>query len=506
MTTTKPLVLVVIDGWALNEVGDGNAVVAAEKPYYDALINKFPTTEIKASGLEVGLPQGQMGNSEVGHLNMGAGRVVYQDLTRINKAIEEGSFFKNEKLAASMDNCIEKNSTLHLMGLLSDGGVHSHTNHLFALLDMAKEKGVQKVKVHPILDGRDVPPKSALGYIEMLEAKLKDVHLGEIATVSGRYYTMDRDKRWERTEKAYNTIVAGNGDVATSALEAVESAYEQDKTDEFVPPVAIAKESKVEDGDSVIFYNFRPDRARQITTALTSDEFDGFNRKHLPKVHYTCFTQYDENFSLPIAFEQKEIVNTLGEVLSKAGKKQLRITETEKYAHITFFFNGGVEKSNDGEQRVLIPSPKVATYDLQPEMSAHETTDRLLEEMEQNDYDFILINYANPDMVGHTGNFKAAVKACNTVDKCLSKLVPAILKKGGGVIVTSDHGNAEQMVDPRTKKPHTAHTSNPVPLTLAGFGDKSLKEGALCDIAPTVLELMGVEIPAEMTGESLVKK
>ncbi|WP_350344206.1 2,3-bisphosphoglycerate-independent phosphoglycerate mutase [Proteinivorax tanatarense] len=505
MTTTKPLVLVVIDGWALNPTAEGNAVLAAEKPYYDSLISKFPTTEIKASGIEVGLPKGQMGNSEVGHLNMGAGRVVYQDLTRINKAIEDGMFFDNPKLKASIDNCIQNDSTLHLMGLLSDGGVHSHTNHLFALIDMAKKRGVKSLKIHSILDGRDVPPKSALGYIQMLEAKIEDAGLGQIATIAGRYYTMDRDKRWERTQKAYETMVEGKGDVVENASKAVEVAYEQQKTDEFIPPVSISKPSKIKDNDSVIFYNFRPDRARQITTALTDENFNEFNRESVPKVHYTCLTQYDENFNLPIAFEQKQIVNTLGEVLSKAGKKQLRITETEKYAHVTFFFNGGVEKTNEGEKRILIPSPKVATYDMQPEMSAKETTARLIEEMDENKFDFILINYANPDMVGHTGDFKAAVKACNTVDQCLSKLVPSVLKKGGGVIVTSDHGNAEQMVDFRTKKPHTAHTSNPVPLTLAGFGDKKLSKGALCDIAPTVLDLLGVDIPDEMTGKSLLK-
>ncbi|SHK21979.1 phosphoglycerate mutase [Anaerobranca californiensis DSM 14826] len=503
MNVPKPVVLMILDGWAINNEEQGNAIRQANTPFYNKFKGEYPNTVLAASGLSVGLPEGQMGNSEVGHLNIGAGRVVYQELTRITKSIEDGDFYQNPELNASIENCLQHNTPLHLMGLLSDGGVHSYINHLFALVELAKNKGVKEVYIHGILDGRDVPPKSAKTYVKQLEEKLQEIGLGKIATISGRYYSMDRDKRWERTKLAYDLYVKGEGLKATTALEAIESAYDRDETDEFVKPTFIEGGSTIGDNHSVIFFNFRPDRARQITWAFVDPNFTGFERNPYPKVHYTCFTQYDEALDVPVAFKPQSITNTLGEVLAKNGKKQLRIAETEKYAHVTFFFNGGVEVANENEERILIPSPKVATYDLAPEMSAYGVTDRVLEEIEKGEHDFILVNYANPDMVGHTGVMEAAIKACEVVDECMSKVIPKVLEKGGVVLLTSDHGNADQMVDPTTGKPHTAHTSNPVPFILAGVGNVQLKEGALCDIAPTVLKIMGIEKPVEMTGKPL---
>lgn len=503
MNIPKPVVLIILDGWAISESNEGNAIKKANTPFYNKFLKENPNTTLKASGLSVGLPEGQMGNSEVGHLNIGAGRVVYQELTRITKSIEDGDFFDNAALNSSIENCLENNSALHLMGLLSDGGVHSHINHLIALIELAKHKGVKEVYIHGILDGRDVPPRSAAKYIEELEAKISEIGLGKIATISGRYYSMDRDKRWERTQLAYDLYTEGKGLHANSAIAALTNAYDRDENDEFVKPTFVEGGQAIKDKDSIIFFNFRPDRARQITRAFVDAEFEGFPKNTSPKVHYTCFTQYDEALTVPIAFTPQDINKTLGEVLANASVNQLRIAETEKYAHVTFFFNGGVEVPNVNEHRVLIPSPKVATYDLAPEMSAYEVTDKLLEEIESDSHDFILINYANPDMVGHTGIIDAAVKACEVVDDCISKVIPKIIEKGGVVLLTADHGNADQMIDPVTKKVHTAHTSNPVPLIVAGLGDLNLTEGALCDIAPTVLKIMNIEKPEEMTGKSL---
>jgi 2,3-bisphosphoglycerate-independent phosphoglycerate mutase len=503
MNIPKPVVLMILDGWAINNEEMGNAIKQANTPFYNKFKGDYPNTVLAASGLSVGLPEGQMGNSEVGHLNIGAGRVVYQELTRITKSIGDGDFYQNLELNASIDNCLKHNTPLHLMGLLSDGGVHSHINHLFALVELAKNKGLKEVYIHCILDGRDVPPKSAKTYVKQLEEKLTEIGVGKIATISGRYYSMDRDKRWERTKLAYDLYVKGEGLKADSALEGIEMAYNREETDEFVKPTFIEGGKTIGDNHSVIFFNFRPDRARQITWAFVDQDFSGFERQPYPKVHYTCFTQYDESLDVPVAFKPQSITNTLGEVLAKEGKKQLRIAETEKYAHVTFFFNGGVEVANENEDRILIPSPKVATYDLAPQMSAYEVTDRVIEEIEKDKYDFILINYANPDMVGHTGIMEAAVKACEVVDECISKVIPKILEKGGVVLLTADHGNADQMVDTETGKPHTAHTSNPVPLIVAGLGNVSLKNGALCDIAPTVLKIMGIQKPEEMTGQPL---
>lgn len=503
MNTPKPVVLMILDGWAMSQETEGNAIVNSNKPYYDQFSKQYPATTLAASGLSVGLPEGQMGNSEVGHLNIGAGRVVYQELTRITKSIFDGDFFDNPELNASMDNCIQNNSALHLMGLLSDGGVHSHLKHLFALVELAKKRGITELYIHAILDGRDVPPRSAAQYIEELEQKLKEIGLGKIATVSGRYYAMDRDKRWERTSLAYSAYVEGQGYNAETAMEALNTAYDRDENDEFVKPTVIAGGKNIEDQDSLIFFNFRPDRARQITRAFVDGNLEGLERKTFPKVHYTCFTQYDETLEVPVAFKPQNINNTLGEVLAKANKDQLRIAETEKYAHVTFFFNGGVEAPNNKEERLLIPSPKVATYDLKPEMSAYEVTEKVIKAIENGNYDFILINYANPDMVGHTGIMEAAVKACEVVDDCISQVIPKVLEKNGVVMLTSDHGNADQMLDLKTRKAHTAHTSNPVPLIVAGLGDIKLTQGALCDIAPTVLKIMGLEQPVEMSGKTL---
>lgn len=507
----KPVLLMILDGFGITDKVDGNAIMAAKKPNYDRYFNNYPHTQLNASGLEVGLPKGQMGNSEVGHLNIGAGRIIYQELTRITKAIEDGDFFSNSALNAAIDSALKNNSALHLLGLLSDGGVHSHIDHLKALLKLAKDKGLKKVYVHPFLDGRDVPPSSAKDFLIDLENYLKELGVGKIATISGRYYAMDRDKRWERVELAYNALVLGKGEEAASSIEAIDKSYHDNKTDEFVLPTVILDDGKptkkIENNDSVIFFNFRPDRAREITRAINDVEFDGFKRERL-QLFYVCMTQYDKTIEgVEVAYKPESYSNTLGEYVSKHGKNQLRIAETEKYAHVTFFFNGGVEAPNPNEDRALISSPKVATYDLQPEMSAYEVTDTLLGKIEEDKYDMIILNYANPDMVGHTGVFEAAKKAIETVDECLGKVVDKILEKDGTVFITADHGNAEQMIDYSTGKPMTAHTSDPVPFIYVAKDAKELREGGkLADIAPTILEVMGLNKPEEMTGVSLINK
>lgn len=508
----RPLMLVILDGWGEREEKEGNALALAKLPNYRALLAKYPHTALEASGEAVGLPAGQMGNSEVGHLNIGAGRVVYQELTRINKAIKEGTFYRNQVLVEAMEKAKEKGKAVHLLGLVSEGGVHSSLDHLFALLDMTKECGITEVYVHAFLDGRDVPPASAKEYIEKLEVKLREIGHGAIATVMGRYYAMDRDRRWERVALAYKAMVQGEGKMSTMASAAIEQSYQERITDEFVVPSVIVDEKgqpkgRVQEGDTVIFFNFRADRARELTRAFIEKDFDGFVRPDgfLP-VHFVTMTQYDINFDVPVAFPPQNLANTLGEVLSRRGLKQLRIAETEKYAHVTFFFNGGIEEPNEGEDRILIPSPKVATYNLKPEMSAYPVTEKALEEMTSGKYDVGILNFANPDMVGHTGILEAAIKACEAVDTCLGKIVDGILQMNGVVMVTADHGNAEEMIDPKTGMPHTAHTTNKVPFILIGKGleGKKLQTGSLQDIAPTILELLGIPKPEEMTGESLI--
>lgn len=503
-----------MDGYGLRDEESGNAVKKAAAGVIDGFMKKYPSTDLGASGLSVGLPDGQMGNSEVGHLNMGAGRIVYQDLTRITKAIGDGDFFENAELVKAMDSAKNGGKKLHLFGLLSSGGVHSHNTHLYALLEMAKRRGVKEVFVHGFMDGRDVPPKSGVDFVRELEDKIKEIGVGKIASVGGRYYAMDRDNRWERVVKAYDMLTSGEGEKADSAESAMLKSYENGVTDEFVIPTNITENGKpvalVEKGDSVIFFNFRPDRAREITRAFTEEKFDGFERKTgYLGLTYVGFTKYDETFShAAIAFKKQELGNTLGEYLSKKGYTQLRIAETEKYAHVTFFFNGGVEAPAKNEYRDLIPSPKVATYDLKPEMSAYEVTEKVLEEIASDKFDVIILNYANCDMVGHTGVFDAAVKAVKTVEECVGRITEAVLKKGGSCLITADHGNADKMID-EDGSPFTAHTTNRVPFILASEGLKDVKlraGGILADIAPTLLEVMGEIVPPEMTGKSLIVK
>ncbi|WP_418792605.1 2,3-bisphosphoglycerate-independent phosphoglycerate mutase [Phosphitispora sp. TUW77] len=504
--------LMILDGWGISEGEKGNALKQAHTPYYNELLETYPHTLLSACGEDVGLPEGQMGNSEVGHLNIGSGRVVYQDLTRITKAIREGDFFTNGVLLEGVNNAKNNDNALHLVGLLSDGGVHSHISHLFALLEIAKQQGLQNVYVHAILDGRDVPPANAREYIDALQNKFIELGLGAIATAIGRYYAMDRDKRWDRVEKAYNAMVYGEGEKATLASGAVARSYEKGDTDEFIFPTVIIKKTgepvaTIKDGDTVIFYNFRPDRAREITRAFIDDDFSGFTRKQgCPQVHFVCMTQYDKTIEAPVAFKPQVLENTLGEYLSKKGIRQLRIAETEKYAHVTFFFNGGVEPPNQGEERILIPSPKVPTYDLKPEMSAYEVTEAVLNEIEAEKHDVIILNFANPDMVGHTGIMDAAIKAVEVIDDCMSRIVETIKKKNGIVLITADHGNVEQMTAAETEQPHTAHTINSVPLIYVDNANRKagMKLGRLEDVAPTILGLLGLEKPAEMTGESLI--
>ncbi|SKA93595.1 phosphoglycerate mutase [Caloramator quimbayensis] len=501
--------LLILDGWGINERKDGNAIANAKTNNFDYYWDNYPHTTLSASGLDVGLPEGQMGNSEVGHLNIGAGRIIYQEFTRINKEIKEERFFKNEAFLSAIDNVKKHNSKMHLYGLLSDGGVHSHIDHLKALLKLCKSEGLSEVYVHCFLDGRDVPPQSALTYIDELENYMKEIGIGRIATISGRYYAMDRDKRWDRVQLAYNAMVKGEGEIAGSAREAVEKSYSENRVDEFVLPTVIVKDdkitAKIEENDSIIFFNFRPDRAREITRAFVDKEFEGFKRDYF-RVYYVCMTLYDNSITdVDVAYKPEKYVNALGEYLSKNGIKQLRIAETEKYAHVTFFFNSGIETPYENEDRILIPSPKVPTYDMQPEMSAYLVTERVLKEIDENKYHFIVLNFANPDMVGHTGVYDAAVSAINAVDECLGRVVKRVLEKNGSVYITADHGNAEQMIDYETGEPYTAHTTNKVPFIVIGEGDVKLRDGGrLCDISPTILKCMGLEIPKEMTGEPII--
>ena len=506
----KTTMLMILDGFGVNENSEGNAVKLAKIPNINEIMKQYPNTIIHTSGLDVGLPEGQMGNSEVGHTNIGAGRIVYQELTRITKSIEDGDFFSNQELVSAIENCKKNNSKLHVLGLLSDGGVHSHMRHLFAILELAKRKDFEDVYVHCFLDGRDTPPASADGYIAELEEKMKEKGVGKIATISGRFYAMDRDKRWERIKEAYNALVNGEGHKFSSATAAIENSYQKEIFDEFVKPSVICKNDEpvatIGENDSVIFFNFRPDRAREITRAIVDPDFDGFERNFV-KTYFVTFTNYDETL-LPyvhIAFKKEEIKNTFGEYISKLGLTQLRIAETEKYAHVTFFFNGGEEKQYEGEDRILIPSPKVETYDMKPEMSAGEVTDKVVEAINSRKYDAIILNYANPDMVGHTGSLEATVKALEFLDGCVKRVVDAIENNDGTLLITADHGNAEQMIDYKTGELHTAHTTNPVPLVLIGR-DVKLKEGRLADLAPTMLDLMNLAKPKEMTGESLIEK
>ncbi len=503
--------LMILDGYGFTNHCEGNAVASANTPYLDCIDQKNPHTLIIASGLGVGLPDGQMGNSEVGHLNLGAGRIVYQELTRITKAILDGDFFENEAFLSAVNWAKEKKKALHLIGLLSDGGVHSHEKHLYALLEMAKQNGLTEVYVHCLMDGRDTAPNSGLDHIRALEAKMADLEVGQIATVIGRYYAMDRDNRWERVEEAYNAMTMGLGDQEGSALEAVAKSYADDITDEFIRPTVINNNPKqlISQEDAVIFFNFRPDRAREITRALIDPDFNEFKRQSgYLALKYTTMTQYDKSFkNLEIAFKPQVIKNTLGEYLSSLGVPQLRIAETEKYAHVTYFFNGGLEKQYPLEDRILIPSPRVATYDLKPEMSAHEVADKAVEAIESEKYQLMVLNFANADMVGHTGIIEAAEKAVEAVNDAAKKVIDAILKQGGRVLVTADHGNAEKMIDYETHMPFTAHTSNPVKCILLGEKDLKLREGGkLSDVAPTLLELMELPIPVEMTGKSLIEK
>lgn len=501
----KPLAIIIMDGFGISPIEEGNAIAKAYKPNLQRIWKKYPTTTLAASGLAVGLPRGQMGNSEVGHLNMGGGRIVYQDYTRISLAVEQGTLAGNEALLQAMEKA--KGGRLHLIGLLSDGGVHSHNTHLYALLEMAGKRGLNNVYVHAVLDGRDVPPQSSLTYLQELEEKSQKIGTGKVATVSGRYYTMDRDKRWERVEKAYRCLTEGIGLEAKTAREAVENGYKRGENDEFLQPTLVDEGGLVQDGDSIIFFNFRPDRAREITRAFVDRDFKGFAAKPV-RVFYTSMTQYDASLNVPIAFPAQNLNDTLGQVISRSGLQQLRIAETEKYAHVTYFFNGGKEEPNPGEERSLIPSPKVATYDLLPEMSALPVRDEVIARIDCGKYDLIVLNFANPDMVGHTGIFEAAVKAVEVVDGCVGAVVDACLKKGGCVLLTADHGNAEKMRDEATGQPHTAHTTNPVPFTLiTGDGQEySLREdGILADIAPTALQLLHIPQPKAMSGKSLIK-
>jgi len=509
----KPTVLMILDGYGLTDETEGNAIKAAKTPVMDEVMVRYPFVKGYASGLAVGLPDGQMGNSEVGHLNIGAGRIIYQELTRITKEIEDGDFFKNEALLKAVSNARENASALHFAGLLSDGGVHSHITHLYGLLELAKREGISEVYVHCILDGRDTPPKSGQGFIADLEAKMAEIGVGKVATVMGRYYAMDRDNRWERVQLAYNAMVKGEGIAADSAAAAVGNSYDDGKNDEFVMPTVVQKDGNaigtIKDKDSVIFFNFRPDRAREITRTFCMDDFDGFDRAPRLDICYICFGEYD--ITIPnkeVAFHKVSVTHTFGELLAENGKTQARMAETEKYAHVTFFFNGGVEEPNEGEERILIKSPKVATYDLQPEMSAGEVEDKLIEAIQSDKYDVIIVNFANPDMVGHTGVEEAVIKAVERVDKALGDVIEAIKEVDGQLFVCADHGNAEKLIDYTTKQPFTAHTTNPVPFILVNYDEnyKLRENGCLADIAPTLIEMMGLEQPKEMTGKSLLIK
>ena len=500
----KPLVLMILDGFGIAPT-EGNAIAAANKPNLDKIFAENPHTQIGASGMDVGLPDGQMGNSEVGHTNIGAGRIVYQELTRITKSAQDGDMEKNEALLKAMNNAKNNGKALHLMGLLSDGGVHSHNTHLYALLEMAKRMGLEKVFVHCFMDGRDVPPSSGKDYVAQLLEKLEEIGVGKVATVMGRYYAMDRDNRWERVEKAYAAMVYGEGEQADCPLCAMQNSYDKEVTDEFVVPTVVKGAEPISEGDSVIFYNFRPDRAREITRTLVDPDFTGFERKKgFFPLTYVCMTQYDATMpNVDVAYKPESLTNTFGEYISNKGLTQLRIAETEKYAHVTFFFNGGVEKQYPGEDRILVKSPAVATYDLQPEMSAYEVTDKMVEAVKSGKYDALILNYANCDMVGHTGVFEAAVKAVEAVDTCVGRVVEAVKEMGGCVLLTADHGNADKMVD-EDGEPFTAHTTNPVPFCVINHPCQLREGGRLADIAPTMLKILNLEQPAEMTGESII--
>ena len=509
----KPVVLMILDGYGLNDNCEANAVCEGKTPIMDQLMSQCPFVKGQASGMAVGLPDGQMGNSEVGHLNMGAGRIVYQELTRITKAIQDGDFFEVPAFLEAVENCRKNGSALHLFGLVSDGGVHSHNTHIYGLLELAKRHGLKDVYVHCFLDGRDTPPASGKGFVEALEAKMKEIGVGKVASVMGRYYAMDRDNRWDRVELAYKALTKGEGETAVSGPAGIQASYDAEKYDEFVMPTVVTEDGKaigtIKDHDSVIFFNFRPDRAREITRAFCDDAFQGFEREKRLDLTFVCFTEYDETIENKlVAFHKQSITNTFGEFLAAHGKTQARIAETEKYAHVTFFFNGGVEEPNEGEDRILVKSPKVATYDLQPEMSAPEVCDKLVEAIKSDKYDVIIINFANPDMVGHTGIEDAAIKAIEAVDACVGRTVDAIKEVDGILFICADHGNAEQLVDYETGAPFTAHTTNPVPFILVNADPayKLREGGCLADIAPTLIELMGMEQPAEMTGKSLLVK
>ena len=508
----KPTVLLILDGYGERKEKDGNAIALANTPVMDKLKKEFPYVEGQASGLFVGLPDGQMGNSEVGHMNMGAGRIVYQELTRITKAIEDGDFFENKALKEAVEHCKKENTALHFMGLVSSGGVHSHIGHIYGLLELAKRAGLKKVYLHAFLDGRDTPPDSGKSFLMDVEKKMQELGVGEIATISGRYYAMDRDKNYDRVEKAYRAMVDGTGEKASSVEEAIDASYAKKVYDEFVLPTVIEKDGAVHtvsDGDAMIFFNFRPDRAREICHAFCDDEFNFFNRGARKKVFFVCFTDYDPTIpNKLVAFEKEEIHNTLGEVVSNLGKNQLRIAETEKYAHVTFFFNGGKEEPYENEDRILVPSPKeVPTYDLKPEMSCYTVTEKLTEAIRSGKYDLVVANFANPDMVGHTGVLSAAIKAIEGVDECMGKGVDAVESMHGNIFILADHGNADIMIDEKTGEPYTAHTTNPVPFILVSDEKHKLREGGcLADVAPTLLELMGIPQPKEMTGKSLLEK
>lgn len=509
----KPLMLMILDGWGEGESCPANAISLANPHHFNYLKEHYPYTCLNSSGKYVGLPAGQMGNSEVGHLNIGAGRVVYQDITRINNAIEDNSFYDNPAFLEAIQKARNNNGSVHLLGLVSNGGVHSHMDHIFALLELCRKQDLKKVLVHAFMDGRDTDPHSGLQFIQMLQDKMQETGIGRIATVMGRFYAMDRDKRWDRVQKAYYAMVLGRGKLEHDPIAAVEWSYNQDITDEFIEPIVIVDDKrepigKIEDGDSIIFFNFRADRAREISHALVDYDFSAFPRIKWPTTHYVCMTRYDVALAAPIAFPPQSMKNTLGEYLAHLGKKQLRIAETEKYAHVTFFFNGGIEKANENEDRILIPSPKIETYDLQPEMSAKEVTEALLKELARDYYDVIIVNFANPDMVGHTGNLQAALKAVRTVDECMWEIVKQVLQKQGIVLITADHGNCETMICSENGQPLTAHTNNQVPFILVSdlHCEASLRRDAsLQDIAPTILDLLGEEIPPEMTGKSIIK-
>jgi len=506
----KPVVLLILDGWGYSEETEANAIAAARTPVWDRVWCENPHTLLRTSGAAVGLPGGQMGNSEVGHLNLGAGRVVYQEFTRVGRSIRTGSFFTNRTLTQTVDLAVEQDRAVHILGLLSPGGVHSHEEHIHAMARLAVQQGARKVYVHAFLDGRDTPPKSADASLQSMNRVFEELGRGRIASVVGRYYAMDRDHRWNRIQKAYNLLVDANGEYQTeSACAALEAAYARGESDEFVKPTAIVPEGEspvtMQDGDVLLFLNYRSDRARQLTRAFTEEDFDGFQRQRLPRLNrFVSLTEYNKDFDIPVAFPPERLSNGFGEYVANQGMRQLRLAETEKYAHVTFFFNGGIEKPFEGEERILVPSPQVETYDLKPEMSAAEVTDHLVAAIEGGKYDAIICNYANADMVGHTGKMTAAIQAIETVDSCLGRVLKALHKVGGEMLITADHGNAEQMEDVRHHQPHTAHTTNPVPLVFVGRGARLDTKGALCDIAPTLLMMMRLRKPAEMKGHSLL--